>query len=571
MAQTTHVVGSLRVQQQQDHSAPLLQLESVARPAGATTDFVRFEEAGTELGGIYHSDHGLQLRSAAGDFAEWHPARVPSELPYAEGSVVGLFNGEMCLSTDRADVVGVVSRRAMCVGSFPGKEKALQGDIVAYLGQVPVRVRGPVSSGDLLVPSGLHNGLAIARSADADSLAVVGVAMSGLEGAATGMVDVMITPPSAQQQNHTKIDPADEFAMFQASSANKRIERRTVWQTCLIAVVVGLVMASVVLHTLSSMPSPQHLEPPEEEAHGPPLHHAPATHNNCTMWPTGCGLHGSCVAAQCECSDGYAGDGCDDRLCDGAAAAAAATHEKPARAAGCPAGSSCALSSSTTSTSTRNSVCWPDQYELHDRDGVAASTVPMHVGLMGVFRREARTTCSGVPVYKREAATTRHCSIGDPSGCIEGSQVPAFLFLREADQNHSHYWAIAFGSSESGYTELNCKSNSVAFMNSEATVADAIVTGLGRLNQFLPPTNVLSQYGTMSSLWTPCQSNPAGHGCNRKWMECIGDVLYPPPNGILACPAASLASLVGRQVAHDWSDAWLWRTVGTLSVLAVPP
>ena len=124
----TKVIGSLYVdaKQTRGNGTPLLQLSSAARPAGQVTDFIRFEEAGSEVGGLYHSDHGLQLRSAAGDFAEWHPALDPSELPFEEGSVVGVFSGRISLRTTDADMVAVVSRRALCVGSFPGKEKAVR-------------------------------------------------------------------------------------------------------------------------------------------------------------------------------------------------------------------------------------------------------------------------------------------------------------------------------------------------------------------------------------------------------------------------------------------------------------
>ncbi|MCH8219503.1 MAG: hypothetical protein IH892_22335, partial [Planctomycetes bacterium] len=44
---------------------------------------------------------------------------------------------------------------------LPGWEK------IAFIGQAPVRVRGIVSSGDFLIPSGLNDGTAIAVTPDA--------------------------------------------------------------------------------------------------------------------------------------------------------------------------------------------------------------------------------------------------------------------------------------------------------------------------------------------------------------------------------------------------------------------
>eukprot|EP01043_Picozoa_sp_COSAG02_P013066 COSAG02_NODE_516_length_20804_cov_162.717460_15_plen_953_part_00 len=266
LPRSTQVLGALRVEAEMDSAATngrdaLLCLSAAGRPTGKTTNFVRFEEAGRELGGIYHSDHGVQLRSAAGDFAEWHRALNLAELPYIEGSVVGLFGGKISLKTVDADMVAVVSRRALCVGSFPGPDKAVEGDIVAYLGQVPVRVRGQVVSGDTLVPSARHDGTAIAwqrqdeaNAGEHDNAAIIGIAMSaympgknrsdGID-ADVGLVDALITPPSAQQRTQPQgkqklsqksVDPALDFLAYQYRSANKR--RALFMRTCVAILVI---------------------------------------------------------------------------------------------------------------------------------------------------------------------------------------------------------------------------------------------------------------------------------------------------------------------------------------------
>jgi hypothetical protein len=264
----TKVLGTLHVQAESkpvaaDMHDPVLRLSAPTRDAGQIIDFVHFEAAGRNLGGIYHGDHGLQLRSAAGDFAEWHPAKNRDELPYPEGSVVGLFSGKISLRTADADMVAVVSRRAMCVGSFPGPDKAVDGDIIAYLGQVPVRVRGRVAAGDLLVPSLRHDGTAVAwqhetkdgKRGDAQML-VVGVAMSGhlpgdnrgdANSADIGTVDALITPPSAQgqgrqHQQRQVVNPVLEFMTYQHRSSKRR--HGIVLRSCIAGLIatIGLVL-----------------------------------------------------------------------------------------------------------------------------------------------------------------------------------------------------------------------------------------------------------------------------------------------------------------------------------------
>lgn len=56
----------------------------------------------------------------------------------------------------------MVTTRPIVVGNDPGRNRAPLYEKVALLGQVPVKVRGPVAAGDLLVASGLEDGTAAA-------------------------------------------------------------------------------------------------------------------------------------------------------------------------------------------------------------------------------------------------------------------------------------------------------------------------------------------------------------------------------------------------------------------------
>lgn len=60
----------------------------------------------------------------------------------------------------QADQLMVVTDRAVVLGNDPGPEARSRYEKVAFVGQVPVRVRGPVSVGDLLVASGRADGTA---------------------------------------------------------------------------------------------------------------------------------------------------------------------------------------------------------------------------------------------------------------------------------------------------------------------------------------------------------------------------------------------------------------------------
>lgn len=97
------------------------------------------------------------------DYAEWLPQRDPAE-HFAKGDVVGVHAGRISRDLRGAEALLVISTDPCLVGNVPGAEGDARENhqIVAFMGQVPVRVLGPVERGDLLVPSGRGDGVALA-------------------------------------------------------------------------------------------------------------------------------------------------------------------------------------------------------------------------------------------------------------------------------------------------------------------------------------------------------------------------------------------------------------------------
>ncbi len=104
---------------------------------------------------------GVLYESTGSDYAE--------ELPIAEGSskpeaadLVGVRSGEASLETDGADRVMIVSTAPIMLGNgTPSTEADDDRRVkVAFIGQVPARVRGAVEPGDLVVASGKNDGTA---------------------------------------------------------------------------------------------------------------------------------------------------------------------------------------------------------------------------------------------------------------------------------------------------------------------------------------------------------------------------------------------------------------------------
>ncbi len=100
------------------------------------------------------------------DYAEWLPIMEGEDGSFRKGDVVGVFGGEISHDVEGADTLLVVSTNPCLVGNnLDAETDSREGHkVIAFLGQVPVRMRGAVRAGDLILPSGLNDGTAIAVS-----------------------------------------------------------------------------------------------------------------------------------------------------------------------------------------------------------------------------------------------------------------------------------------------------------------------------------------------------------------------------------------------------------------------
>ena len=148
----------------------VLALKIGANLATQSNNFITFFAGGNAIAAVEGNNFGgVSFSSMGADFAECLPRINPGEL-IEEGDIVGIFGGRVSKVTQGAPHVTATTRRPIVVGSAPnGKEKHLY-EQVTFLGQVPVKVSGPVREGDYIVPSGLNDGIGRAISADSSSL-----------------------------------------------------------------------------------------------------------------------------------------------------------------------------------------------------------------------------------------------------------------------------------------------------------------------------------------------------------------------------------------------------------------
>lgn len=135
---------------------------------------------------VLESDKGVEFSSGGADYAEWLPM-LNSKEKMSYGDVVGVKNGQISKSFIDADHYMVISKAPLVVGNSPSsidsKEFEKTHRKVAFLGQVPVKVRGDVSPGDYILISGYGDGLAMAVAPELmltkDFERIVGVAWEG--------------------------------------------------------------------------------------------------------------------------------------------------------------------------------------------------------------------------------------------------------------------------------------------------------------------------------------------------------------------------------------------------------
>lgn len=93
---------------------------------------------------------GVEYSSGAGDYAEWLE-RIDNKERISAGDIVAVIGGKITKDLENAEQVMAVSHNPIVLGNVPADGKTHLGNNVAFMGQIPVKVLGPVNSGDYIV------------------------------------------------------------------------------------------------------------------------------------------------------------------------------------------------------------------------------------------------------------------------------------------------------------------------------------------------------------------------------------------------------------------------------------
>ncbi len=93
---------------------------------------------------------GVSYGSGNGDYAEWLERLDHSEFINA-GDIVGVKGGKISKDLTDAEQIMAVSEKPIVLGNIPEEGKSHLGNNVAFMGQIPVKIMGPVATGDYIV------------------------------------------------------------------------------------------------------------------------------------------------------------------------------------------------------------------------------------------------------------------------------------------------------------------------------------------------------------------------------------------------------------------------------------
>jgi hypothetical protein len=157
-----------------DPNADVLALSvGTAFPTGSN-NYVTFFGGGIALASIEGDGWGdVMYRSSGADYAESLPCLDEAEI-FEGGDVVGIVDGKVTRRTSAVQHVSVITDRPVVVANSPRPGERKKSQDVAFVGQVMVRVSGPVRAGEYIIPSGNDDGVGLALPAEKLSLEQVG-------------------------------------------------------------------------------------------------------------------------------------------------------------------------------------------------------------------------------------------------------------------------------------------------------------------------------------------------------------------------------------------------------------
>ncbi len=148
-----------------DSEADVLALKVGAMDTSSSNNYITFFSGNLAVGGIEVVSGWVNLHSWGADYAESLP-RLDEKEKIEPGDVVGILDGRVTRRTAGAHHISAITDRPIVVANSPKPGDPRKFEKVSFLGQVYVKVRGPVHAGEYILPSGVDDGTGTAVPAE---------------------------------------------------------------------------------------------------------------------------------------------------------------------------------------------------------------------------------------------------------------------------------------------------------------------------------------------------------------------------------------------------------------------
>ncbi|MGV3529871.1 MAG: hypothetical protein ACO1OO_13305 [Flavisolibacter sp.] len=160
------VLGAIRAQSIQDFSTDYFDGVELINIASQVIGIDLLKDAMGVIASVSqmtadYNNIGVEYSSGNGDYAEWLERLDPNEI-ISTGDIVAVKGGKITKDLKGAEQIMAVSHRPIVLGNVPEKSKLGQGNTIAFMGQIPVKVMGAVAAGDYIVARGPIAGYGVA-------------------------------------------------------------------------------------------------------------------------------------------------------------------------------------------------------------------------------------------------------------------------------------------------------------------------------------------------------------------------------------------------------------------------
>lgn len=173
-----------------------------------------------------YNNLGVEYISGHGDYAEWME-RSDNQEEISAGDIVAVKGGKITKNLAGAEQIMAVSTAPIVNANMPQQDKVALGNSIAFMGQIPVKIIGEVTTGDFIVAKGNIAGYGVAIKSSnmtaEDFRLVVGRAWETINGDGPKMVNTLV---GVQNNDFLKIIERYQQKFESAEERLNAIEKR---------------------------------------------------------------------------------------------------------------------------------------------------------------------------------------------------------------------------------------------------------------------------------------------------------------------------------------------------------